>query len=178
MHVTKAITVARPRSEVYAFWRDFENLPRFMQHLESVVNTGGGRSHWVAKSIAGREVEWDAELVEDKLNERISWRTIGDDGAVRHAGTISFLPAGGDATDVEVDLTYEAPGGKLGATIARMFGEEPGQHIAEDLQRFKRVLETEDSERAMARPELADVGRRVQEPVKPVGREFSRIVRD
>jgi uncharacterized membrane protein len=172
MHVTKAITVARPRNEVYTFWRDFENLPRFMHHLESVVNTGAGRSHWVAKSIAGRNVVWDAELVEDRLNERIAWRTIGADDDVRHAGAVSFLPTGGDATDVQVDLTYDAPGGKLGATIAKLFGEEPGQQIAEDLVRFKRVLETGDVERPIARPDVSDISRRVQEPVEPVGREF------
>ena len=171
MHVTKNITVARPRTEVYAFWRDFENLPRFMHHLESVVSTGGGRSHWVAKSIAGREIEWDAELVEDRPNERIAWRTSGADDDVRHAGAVSFLPVGDAATDVQVDLTYDAPGGKLGATIAKLFGEEPGQQIAEDLVRFKNVLETGDVERPYQRSDAADLGIRRQEPVEPVGRE-------
>jgi len=151
MHVTRTITVARPRDEVYAFWRDFENLPRFMRYVESVENIDGNRSHWVAKSVGGRDVEWDAELVEDRHNERISWRTVGADDDVRHAGSVSFLPAGTGATDVQVDLEYDAPGGKLGAVIAKLFGEEPGQQIEEDLQRFKRVLESREVERPVSR---------------------------
>lgn len=151
MHVTRTITVARPRDEVYAFWRDFENLPRFMKHVESVRNIDGTRSHWVAKAIGGRDVEWDAELVEDRHNERIAWRTVGAEDDVSHAGSVTFLPAGTGATDVQVDLEYDAPGGKLGATIAKLFGEEPGQQIEEDLQRFKRVLETGDVERPVSR---------------------------
>jgi uncharacterized membrane protein len=172
MNATKSITVARPRSEVYAFWRDFENLPRFMQHLESVENMGGGRSHWVAKGIAGNDREWDAELVEDHPNERISWRTVGADDDVTHGGTVSFLSVGDSATEVRVELEYDAPGGKLGATIARLFGEEPGQQIEEDLERFKQVLETGDFERPWQRASgIADVGIRRQEPVEPVNRE-------
>lgn len=177
MHVTKAITVARPRSEVYRFWRDFENLPRFMRNLESVANTGGGRSHWVAKSIGGRAVEWDAELVEDRLNERIAWRTAGAGDDVRHVGAVSFLPVGDGATDVQVDLTYDAPGGKLGATIAKLFGEEPGQQITEDLRRFKRVLEMSDVEKTAPHPALADGAFPNREPVAPIGREFDTDIR-
>ena len=172
MNVTKTITVARPRSEVYAFWREFENLPRFMENVESVENLGGGRSHWCAKGIAGTEREWDAELVEDVPNERISWRTIGDDEHIKHTGTVSFLAVGDSATEVRVDLDYDAPGGKLGESIARLFGEEPGQQIEEDLERFKRVLETGEVERPYHRAsEVADAGRRTQVPVEPVNRE-------
>ena len=156
MHVTRTIVVARPRYEVYAFWRDFENLPRFMYHLESVTNIGGALTHWVAKSIAGRSVEWDAELVEDRTNERLSWRTVGATDEVRHAGAVTFLPQGSQATEVEVDLTYDAPGGKVGVTIAKLFGQEPGQQIQEDLERFKRVLENSDAERPRVFVEDAD----------------------
>jgi uncharacterized membrane protein len=157
MHVTKSIIVARPRHAVYAFWRDFENLPRFMHNLESVTNIVGGRTHWVAKSFAGRTVEWDAEVVEDRLNERIAWRTDGAGDDVRHAGAVTFLPHGSQTTEVEVDLTYDAPGGKVGATIARLFGQDPGQQIEEDLERFKRVLETSDYERPRILVDGADM---------------------
>lgn len=169
MHVTKTITVARPRNEVYAFWRDFENLPRFMHHLESVENIGGGRSHWRAKALGGADYEWDAELVEDRPSERISWRTIGGDSDVRHAGAVLFRSAGDSATEVEVHLEYHAPGGRLGATIARLFGEEPGQQIEQDLERFKRVLETGDVERSLEHS--TEFSTRTQEPVEPVNRE-------
>lgn len=172
MNVTKSITVARPRSEVYAFWRDFENLPRFMHNLESVENLGGGRSHWIAKGVAGTDREWDAELVEDRPNESISWRTIGDDNTARHAGTVSFLSIGDNATEVRVDLEYHPPAGPVGASLAKLFGEEPGQQIEEDLERFKRVLETGDVERPYQRTEgVADISVRRQEPVEPVNRE-------
>ena len=172
MNVTKSITVARPRNEVYAFWRDFENLPRFMKNVESVENLGGGRSHWRAKGVAGTDREWDAELVEDRPNQRISWRTIHSADHLRHAGTVSFLSSGDSATEVRVDLEYDPPGGKLGESIARLFGEEPGQQIEEDLERFKRVLETGDIERPSPRAEnVADISVRTQEPVEPVNRE-------
>lgn len=178
MNVTKSITVARPRSEVYSFWREFENLPRFMHNLEAVENLGGGRSHWTAKGIAGTEREWDAELVEDKPSERITWRTIGDDDHIRHTGTVSFLAVGDSATEVRVDLDYDPPGGKLGESIARLFGEEPGQQIEEDLERFKRVLETGDVERPYHRTsDVGDRGIRTQEPVEPVNRETDRDAR-
>lgn len=179
MNVTKSITVARPRNEVYAFWRDFENLPRFMEHLESVHDLGGGRSHWRATGIAGNDREWDAELVEDRPNERISWRTVKsvDNDDVRHAGTVSFLSVGDSATEVQVDLEYDAPGGALGATIAKLFGEEPGQQIEKDLERFKHILETGDVERPYQRSaDIADIGR-VQEPVEPVNREVDPDLR-
>jgi uncharacterized membrane protein len=155
MRATKSITVARPRNEVYSFWRDFENLPRFMHNLESVENLGGGRSHWRAKGIAGIEREWDAELVEDRPNERISWRTVHSDDHLRHAGTVSFLSVGDSATEVRVDVDYDAP----------------GQQIEQDLERFQRVLETGDVERSARVEGLSDVDVRTQEPVEPVNRE-------
>jgi uncharacterized membrane protein len=171
MNVMKSITVARPRSEVYAFWRDFENLPRFMHHLESVEILGGGRSHWSVKSPIGKDVEWDAEVVEDRRNERISWRTIGADDDVRHAGSVSFRPLGDSQTEVQVDLTYDAPGGRMGAIVARLFGEVPGKQIEDDLERFKRILETGDVERPSVRVDSADLSARRQQPVEPIGRE-------
>jgi uncharacterized membrane protein len=168
MHVTKAIVVARPRYEVYAFWRDFENLPRFMHHLESVRNIDGGRTHWVAKSIAGRTVEWDAELVEDRRNERLAWRTVGAGDDVRHAGAVMLLPHGSQATEVEVDLTYDAPGGKVGATIAKLFGQEPGQQVQEDLERFKHIVETGDTGQPGILVDSADMPAK-QESIESMG---------
>jgi len=162
MHVSKFIVIARPRHEVYAFWRDFENLPRFMHQLESVTNIDGTRmTHWVAKPAAGQRVEWDAELVEDRPNERLAWRTAGADDDVRHAGAVTFLPHGSRVTEVEVAVTYNAPGGIASEIIARLFGHEPGHQIEEDLERFKRVLESSDVERPRVLVDDAD------KPVKP-----------
>ena len=140
VHVTRAITVNRPREEVYGFWRDLENLPRFMEHLESVRVLGQTRSHWKARAPAGMTVEWDAELVEDRANELIAWRTLpGAD--VTNAGTVRFLDAPAGGTEVRVELRYEPPGGKLAATIAKLFGEEPSLQLSGDLRRFKQVME-------------------------------------
>ena len=144
VEMTKAITINRPVDEVYGFWRDFENLPRFMSHLESVEVTGEGRSHWKASAPAGTTVEWDAEITEDRPNELIAWRSI--EGAdVDNSGSVRFRPApGGRGTEVRVQLRYAPPGGTLGRTIARLFGEEPGQQVQEDLRHFKQVMETGD----------------------------------
>jgi uncharacterized membrane protein len=141
IHVRKSITVNRPADEVYAFWRNFENLPRFMLHLESVHVTSDGRSHWKAKAPAGTSVEWDAEITEDRPNELIAWRSVA--GAdVPNAGVVRFVrAAGGRGTEVHVDLRYEPPAGKVGQLVAKLFGEEPSQQVDGDLRRFKQVLE-------------------------------------
>ena len=141
IHTKRSITVNRPVEEVYAFWRNFENLPRFMRHLESVTVTGDGRSHWVAKAPAGQHVEWDAETTEDRPNELISWRSLpGSD--VYNAGTVRFMAAPGDrGTEVRVELEYNPPFGKLGSKVAMLFREEPGQQVHDDLRHFKQVME-------------------------------------
>jgi uncharacterized membrane protein len=136
------ITVNSSPEEVYRFWRDFENLPRFMSHLESVRITGERRSHWVAKAPGGTTVEWDAEIIEDIPNKLIAWRSL--EGAdVENSGVVRFERApGGRGTEVRVEIVYNPPGGILGAGIAKLFGEEPGQQIKGDLFRFKQVMET------------------------------------
>ena len=141
IHIRRSITVGRPREEVYSFWHDFQNLPRFMKHLESVTNKGDGRSHWKAKAPAGSSVEWDAEITADQPNELIAWHSLGNSD-VRNSGMVRFTTApGGRGTEVHVDLRYDPPGGALGALFAKMFGEEPGGQIADDLRRFKQVME-------------------------------------
>jgi uncharacterized membrane protein len=131
-----------PPEEVYAFWRNLENLPRFMQHLESVRMTDERRSTWRARAPAGTTVEWEAETVEDRPNELIAWRSLPG-SSVPNSGQVRFVPAAGNrGTEVHVELQYDPPGGKLGAVVAKLFGREPGQQVASDLRRFKQVLET------------------------------------
>jgi uncharacterized membrane protein len=139
--VEKSVTVNKSPEELYRFWQNFENLPKFMNHLESVKESGEGRSHWVAKAPAGKTVEWDAEIYNEKENELIAWRSL--EGAdVDNAGSVRFEPAtGGRGTVVRVTLKYDPPGGALGALVAKLFGEEPSQQIEEDLRRFKQVME-------------------------------------
>ncbi|MEN3332808.1 MAG: hypothetical protein V7641_2173 [Blastocatellia bacterium] len=135
-------TINRPPEEVYRFWRNFENLPRFMSHLELVQVADGNRSHWKAKAPAGMTVEWDAEITQDRPNELIAWRSL--EGAdVEHSGSVRFERAPGDrGTEVKVAIVYNPPGGVLGVGIAKLFGEEPGEQIKGDLYRFKQVMET------------------------------------
>jgi uncharacterized membrane protein len=135
------VTVNRSVEEVYAYWRDFQNFPHFMRHLESVTDIGGGRSHWVAKAPAGKEVQWEAQITEDVPNQRIGWRSV-EGSEVYNAGTVSFQKAPGDrGTEVRVELEYDPPFGKLGAQVAKLFREEPGQQIFDDLRHFKQVME-------------------------------------
>lgn len=141
--VQKAVTIGKDPQELYAFWRNFENLPRFMDHLESVkVQDGDGqRSHWVAKAPAGTSVEWDAELTADEPGRRIAWRSL-EGATVPNEGEVEFRPAPGDrGTEIHVSLTYRPPGGTLGATVARLLGEDPNVQIEQDLRRLKRLLE-------------------------------------
>ena len=142
IRVEKAVTSNRLPEELYRFWRNFENLPRFMNHLESVRVSGETSSHWVAKAPAGRSVEWDAEVYNEKENELIAWRTL-ENADVASAGSVHFeQTAGGRGTVVRVVLKYDPPAGKLGAFVARLFGENPEQQIDEDLRRFKQLIET------------------------------------
>jgi uncharacterized membrane protein len=138
----RGITVAQPIEEVYDFWHNFENLPRFMRHLESVTVTGDRTSHWVAKAPAGKTVEWDAETTDDRENELIAWRSLpGSD--VYNVGEVRFTRAPADrGTEVRVLIEYRPPFGKLGSQVAKLWREEPGQQIDDDLRHFKQVMET------------------------------------
>ena len=142
VRVAKSITINLSPDECYRFWRDFENFPRFMKHLESVRVTGENRVHWKAKAPAGTSVEWDAELIADQPGKYLAWRSL--EGAdIDNAGSIRFEPEpGGRGTVVRVDLEYSPPGGVAGALVAKLFGEEPEQQIDEDLRRFKWLIET------------------------------------
>jgi len=141
VHIEKSITIDKPVEDLYRFWREFENLPRFMKHLESVSRVGLNRWHWVAKGPLGTTVEWDAEIYNEKTNELIAWRSL--EGAdITNAGSVHFI-ATASGTQVRVNLNYNAPGGKVSALMAKLFGQEPGQMIEEDLRRLKQVLETE-----------------------------------
>ena len=139
--IRRAVTINQTPEELYRFWKNFENLPHFMKHLEMVRVIDNRHSHWIAKAPAGRTVEWDAEIVAQRENELIGWRSTG--GAVDHAGSVRFEAApGGRGTVVRVQLQYNPPAGRLGATVAKLFGEEPEQQISEDLHRFKQLMET------------------------------------
>jgi uncharacterized membrane protein len=140
--VRKAITISNSPEEAYNFWRNFENLPRFMTHLESVRVMDQGRSYWKAKAPLGATIEWVAEITEDRPNQLIAWQSL--DGAnVLNAGQVRFVPAPGHGgTEVHVELTHAPPGGIIGATIAKLFGEDPSRQVDGDLRRLQEVLQS------------------------------------
>jgi uncharacterized membrane protein len=139
--VEDAITIHRPVSEVYSYWRNLENLPRFMGHLEEVQVTDRFHSHWTARGPLGVLVEWDAEIINDIPPTLLSWKSVGESDVVS-AGSVRFKPIGEHATQVHVRLQYDPPAGKLGATVAWLLEDDPQHQIAEDLRRFKQLLET------------------------------------
>jgi uncharacterized membrane protein len=170
MHGTTAVTVRRPIEDVYRFWHDFENLPRFMSHLQAVHSSADGkRSHWKAKAPAGLEVEWDAEITEDAVNEHIVWHSLGE-AQVENSGSVRFAPAPADrGTEVIVELDYSLPGGAIGSAVAKLFGEEPVQQMRDDLHRFKQVMEAGEVVRSEGSPEGIDASRLIKQcPAQPV----------
>lgn len=140
IHVEEAITIHKPVEEVYRFWRNFENLPRFMNHLESVSVREAGTSHWVACGPPGRKAEWDARLINEIDNKLIAWQSL-DGSTISTAGSVNFRRVT-NGTRVRVHLQYNPPAGKLGAAVAWLFGEEPTIQVREDLDRFKQLMET------------------------------------
>jgi len=142
MQTRAAITINRPVDEVYSFWRDFTNLPRFMQHLESVETRDDRHSHWKAKAPAGSAVEWDAVVTEDVRSSKITWKSEGKT-AVPNSGTVQFAEApGAQGTEVIVSVEVDIPAGGAGKVAAKLFGEDPAQQVRDDLRHFKQILET------------------------------------
>lgn len=140
VRVERAVTINRPAAELFRCWRNFEGLPRFMKHLES-VRSEGNRSHWTTHGPAGTTVSWDAEIVNEVPDRLIAWRSL-EGSAVSTAGSVRFVEAPGNrGTEVHVELKYDPPAGRLGSWLAWLFGEEPGQQVQEDLRRFKQLIE-------------------------------------
>lgn len=142
VRIEESTTILRSPEELYSYWRKLDNLPRVMPHLVSVTDAGNNRWHWVARGPAGN-VEWDAELIADRPNELISWRSV-EGSTVASAGSVRFRPAPANhGTEVHVSLSYLPPAGKLGAAIAWLAGVDPHIEIREDLRNLKRMMETD-----------------------------------
>ena len=145
--VEKSVTINKPADELFRFWHNFENLPRFLSHLESVRAIGGHSgqswriSHWAARLPAGMKVEWDAEIINEAPNELIAWRSL-EGAQVPNAGSVRFERSpNGQSAEVKVALEYSPPVGKIGSLVAKLFGEDLEQRVAEDLRRFKHLME-------------------------------------
>jgi uncharacterized membrane protein len=137
-----SVTVNAPAAQVYRFWRDLENLPRFMHHLHSVTQLDERRSKWIAFGPAGSRVQWTAETVADRENEIIAWRSL-EDSQVQVDGSVEFRPATGNrGTILDATILYRPPAGRAGDLVAKLFGKDPSFLIEQDLRRFKALVET------------------------------------
>ena len=153
MELTATTTIRRPTAEVFAFWRDLENLPTFMAHLEQVRVTGERTSHWSADApVDALMALFSARIIDETPDEKIAWRSTGD-ADVPNGGTVRFVTApDGVSTEVHVVLFYDIPGGSLGKAVAKYFGEEPHQQLDDDLRRLKQVLEAGEVVRSDGAP--------------------------
>jgi uncharacterized membrane protein len=152
LQVEETITVRKAPQEVYALWRNLENLPRFMSHLESVSAAHDHKSHWVAKIPAPFRLEWDADIIDDQENKRISWRSLPG-STIYHTGSVFFhsVPAR-NSTEVKVIFSYCPPGGSAGAAVAKLFETLTEQQIREDLRGFKAIVETGEKATTAGQP--------------------------
>jgi len=141
--ITKTLTIRKPKEELYNFWRQLENLPQFMEHLEEVRQLDSRRSYWKAKVPIGvTSVEWEAEIIQDEPNQRIVWRSVPG-STVDNSGEVVFLDAPGNrGTEVRATIIYRPPAGAIGAGIAKLISPATEQMVKEDLRRFKRIMET------------------------------------
>ena len=139
VRVEQSVTVAHPAADLYAYWRRLETLPQFMQHVEEVTTLTDRRSRWRVRAPIGNRVTWEAEIVNDIPSQLIAWRSLAG-SAIHHAGSVHFDERD-DYTQVRVVLEYAPPARYIGASVARVLGEEPHKQIAEDLRRFKAIAE-------------------------------------
>lgn len=140
--LVKTLTINRPMDELYAFWRDFANLPKFMKHLKNVTVLDEKTSHWEVTAPGGGTARWDALIINERPCELIAWRSA-DGSEIANAGSVRFKRSpSGRGTEVTVALEYVPPAGRLGQTIARWLGEEPEHQVRDDLNRFKWFMET------------------------------------
>ncbi|QKT03554.1 SRPBCC family protein [Ectothiorhodospiraceae bacterium 2226] len=137
---SKAVTVNAPPGEVYGYWRDVENFPRFLSHIRKVRALSNTRSHWITETPTGRTgPQWDSEIIEDVPNQRIVWRSL-EGGGLYNTGSVSFRPAPGHrGTEVLLELEYRPPRGTV--TLSKLMVPLSERVLAEDLRRFKRMVE-------------------------------------
>ena len=134
--------VNAPAEKTYEMWRNFENLPRFMAHLDSVRVLDRNHSEWVARGPLNREFRWSAEITEDEPNRRIEWRSLPD-SEILTVGSVTFRPdPQGRGTFVRAHVQYMNPGGTAGRALAALVGKHPQFMVREDLRRFKALVET------------------------------------
>ncbi|MEX2272487.1 MAG: SRPBCC family protein [Vicinamibacterales bacterium] len=158
VNVCEAVTIQRSAPDLYQEWRNLEELPLKMRHLESVSELSDGTSHWEARGPGGKVFEWDAEILQDIPGKLLSWRSLPGADVVS-AGSVNFDEVPGHGTRVTVRLQYDPPGGKLGAYVAWLMRQEPSQQIREDLREWKRRLETGEGPTTEGQPSARSTSR-------------------
>lgn len=138
--IRKTLNIDAPVEDVFALWGNLENFPRFMERLREVRRTGEGRYHWVASGPAGITVEWDGVITRWIENEEVAWKSLPG-SSVGNAGIIRFEPNPDGGTRMDIQMTYNPPGGALGHVVASIFGVDPKRAMDEDLVRFKSLIE-------------------------------------
>lgn len=150
--VEKSITIDAPPELLYRFWRNPENLPFVLRHIKSVKKIDDNRSHWTAKGPVGTKIEWESHITRDTENERIDWQSL-EGSKLPNSGSVRFKKAPGDrGTEVRTLFRYDPPGGTIGATVAKLFGEEPSQELSDGLRKFKQVMETGEIATILGQP--------------------------
>jgi uncharacterized membrane protein len=179
IQVRRSITIYRQPEEVFRFWRNLENLPRFMSHLESVQVTGNRWSKWTARGPAGTNFSWQAEITDERENEYIVWRSLPD-SEIENLGSVQFRRGPADrGTEVVVSIEYRPPAGRLGLNFAKLFGKDPEWQIREDLRHFKQLLEAGEIARIEGQPHgrrsaVISALQRVYSEPRPTGTETPR----
>jgi uncharacterized membrane protein len=140
IHIEKTQRIDAPVEQVYAYWRNLENFPQWMSHVQEVRYIGGDRYHWTVDGPAGKPVEWDSELLNVVENREMTWRSV-EGSMVQHTGRVRFEPDGA-GTRVHVQLRYTPPGGLIGHMVAKAFGVDPKSEMDDDLNRLKSLVET------------------------------------
>jgi uncharacterized membrane protein len=139
--VGRAVTINRPIGELFAFFRDFANLPAFMDNVERVDMLDDRRSHWVVKAPGGKTVEWTSAITEEQPDSFIAWAS--EEGAdIANSGRVDFHAAGDRGTVVTATILYDPPAGAIGKLVAKLFQREPAIQARRDLRRFKQLMET------------------------------------
>ena len=166
--IRRSATVNRDRQAVYAFWREYANHPRFVPDLVSVEDRGAGVSHWVAKGPGGREITWDATMTVDEPGRRIGWQSTPA-SEQSNRGEVTFRDApGGRGTEVIIAMSYDAPLGAVGRTVAKLFRDDPDQQVRDALRGLKQILEAGEipTTEGQSSGRVPDEERRIAEQIR------------
>ncbi len=137
----RTVTIAKPRQDLYRFWREFSNLETFMENVRS-VEVDGDLTRWVIAAPAGKEVSVETRITDECTNDFIAWRSTPASD-IETEGRVTFRDASGNrGTELEAHIAYVPPGGEIGLWIAKAFQAEPTMQGRRDLKRLKMLMET------------------------------------